>query len=265
MAKDAIIEVDNETRSCGSVEILKGVTFRVREGETVCILGGSGSGKSTLLKIMIGALRPTSGRVLVDGEDISKMGQRELDRVRLRLGVMFQSGALFNSMTVAENVAVPLEHHSKLDADTIETMVKIKLQQVDMLHAADRTPAQISGGMIKRAAVARALALDPRALFLDEPSAGLAPIATARVDQLINRLKTTMGITIMVVTHVMESVRRIADHVIMLHRGKVFLDGTLDDLLGSQEAIVRQFVEGDLEALASDSGSVQTYHKDLLM
>jgi phospholipid/cholesterol/gamma-HCH transport system ATP-binding protein len=263
--KDAIIEVDNVTRRFGSFEVLKGVSFRVREGETVCILGGSGSGKSTLLKIMIGALRASSGRVLFEGDDISSMSERQLDRVRLRLGVMFQSGALFNSLTVAENVALPLEYHSKLDTDTIETMVKIKLQQVDMLPAADRTPAEISGGMIKRAAVARALALDPCALFLDEPSAGLDPIATARVDQLVNRLKATMGITIMVVTHVMESVRRIADHVILLHKGTVFLDGTLDDLLNSQEAIVRQFVEGDLEALASESGSVQTYHKDLLM
>lgn len=260
-----IVEVRDVTKRFGTVEVLKGVSFQVNRGETLCILGGSGGGKSTLLKVLIGALRPTSGTVRIDGREITSMKERELDRVRLKLGVMFQSGALLNSMSVAENVALPLEHHTRLDGDTIETMVKIKLQQVDLLHAAERGPNQISGGMNKRAAVARALALDPKLMFFDEPSAGLDPIATTRIDQLINKLKTAMRMTNVVVTHVMESVRRIADHVVMLHSGKVVLDGSLEDLLKSQDTLVQQFVRGDLESLAAETATLQTYHRDLLM
>lgn len=260
-----VVKVENISKSFGDVDVLDGISFQVKPRETLCVLGGSGSGKSTLLKIIIGALKPTSGKILVDGQDISMVKDRDLDRLKLKFGVMFQSGALLNSMSVAENIALPLEHHTKLDAGTIATMVKIKLQQVDLLHAADRGPAQISGGMQKRAAVARALAMDPRMMFFDEPSSGLDPIATARIDQLINKLKTTMGMTNFVVTHVMESVRRIADRVIMLHSGKVILDGTLDDLLQSDNQNVQNFVRGDLESLAAQSESKKTYFSDLLM
>jgi phospholipid/cholesterol/gamma-HCH transport system ATP-binding protein len=249
----------------GKVEVLKGISFKVRRGETVCILGGSGSGKTTLLKIMIGALRPTSGRVIVDGEDISRLSESELDRARRKFGVTFQSGALLNSMSIAANVSLPLEYHTRLDPETIATMVKIKLHQVDLLHAADRRPGEISGGMTKRAAVARALALDPKILFYDEPSAGLDPIATARIDHLINGLKSSMGITSVVVTHVMESVRRIADHVVMLYSGKVLLDGNLEDLTASDNPLVRQFVQGDLEGLAVAATPVEKYYKDLMI
>jgi phospholipid/cholesterol/gamma-HCH transport system ATP-binding protein len=260
-----VLEVDNVFLRFGRVEVLKGVSFKVRAGETLCILGGSGGGKTTLLKVLIGALRPASGRVVVDGEDISQMEDDELNRVRRKIGVTFQNGALLNSMSIAANVALPLEFHSRLDPETIATVVKIKLHQVDLLFAADRRPAEISGGMVKRAAVARALALDPKILFYDEPSAGLDPIATARIDQLINGLKSSMRITSVVVTHVMESVRRIADHVIMLHGGKVLLDGSLHDLLESPEPLVRQFVQGDLESLAAAATSVKKYHEDLLI
>lgn len=259
------IEVQNLVKRFGSLTVLEDVSFQVGDGETLCILGGSGCGKSTLLKIMIGALKPTHGRILIDGEDIAAMKRRDLDRVRRKIGVMFQSGALLNSLTVAQNVALPLTYHSNLDPETVSTVVKIKLQQVDLLEAGDRRPSQISGGMQKRAAVARALALDPRILFYDEPSAGLDPIATSRIDQLINMLKTRMRMTNIVVTHVMESVNRIADRVIMLHEGGVLLDGTLDDLLNSNNAFVSQFVRGDLEGLASTSSSVEQYHKDLLI
>ena len=259
------IEVQNLVKRFGSLTVLEDVSFQVGDGETLCILGGSGCGKSTLLKIMIGALKPTAGRVAIDGEDIVAMKPRQLDRVRRKIGVMFQSGALLNSLTVAQNIALPLTYHSKLDPETVSTVVKIKLQQVDLLEAGDRQPSQISGGMQKRAAVARALALDPRILFYDEPSAGLDPIATARIDQLINMLKARMKMTNVVVTHVMESVKRIADRVIMLHEGGVLLDGTLNDLLTSENSFVSQFVRGDLEGLASASSSVQQYHKDLLI
>jgi phospholipid/cholesterol/gamma-HCH transport system ATP-binding protein len=261
----AVIEARDVTRRFGEVEVLRGVSFQVEEGETLCILGGSGGGKSTLLKILIGALRPTRGSVKVAGGEISAMDERALDRHRLKFGVMFQGGALLNSMSVAENVALPLRHHTRLDRDTIDTMVKIKLQQVDLLHAADRLPSQISGGMQKRAAVARAIALDPKLLFYDEPSAGLDPIATTRLDQLINRLKTAMGMTSVVVTHVMESVRRIADHVLLLHEGRVRLDGSLADLLASPDPLVQQFVKGDLEGFSSEAASLRSFHRDLLM
>ncbi|MAG58862.1 MAG: ABC transporter ATP-binding protein [Planctomycetes bacterium] len=203
----------------GDVKVLRGVSFDVQRGETLCILGGSGGGKSTLLNVMIGALRATDGEVVIDGQSTRGMKERQFDDVRRKFGVMFQGGALLNSMSIADNVALPIGYHTKLDADTIETMVKMKLYQVDLLHAADRRPSAISGGMQKRAAVARALALDPKILFYDEPSAGLDPIATTRIDELINKLKTTMRMTNVVVTHVMESVQRIADHIIMLDKG----------------------------------------------
>lgn len=258
-------ELEDVIHRFGKVEVLKGITTKVRRGETLCILGGSGGGKSTLLQILIGAIRPTSGRVLFDGEDLAAMSERQLDKARRKMGVCFQSGALFNSMTVAENVALPLEYHSKQDQETIDLMVKIKLQQVDMLHAADRRPSEISGGMIKRASVARALALDPKVLLYDEPSAGLDPIAVARIDQLIIRLSKSMRITNVVVTHVMESVRRIADRVIMLHQGDVLIDGPLSDLLSSSNPLVHQFVEGDIEGLSSQTNPIDAYYKDLLV
>ncbi len=261
----AIIIVESVSKRFGSTEVLKGISFEVKERETTCILGGSGGGKSTLLKIMIGVLKPTSGTIIIDGEDTRGFNERQWDHVRRKLGVMFQSGALLSSMTVGENVALPLEHHTRLDRDTIATVVKIKLHQVDLLHAADLRPAEISGGMQKRAAVARALALDPKILCYDEPSAGLDPIATTRLDQLISRLKTTMGMTNVVVTHVMESVQRIADHVIMLDKGKVILDGDLDRLAASDDPRVRQFRTGELDGPAFGTTAPQDYLKDLLL
>lgn len=261
----AIIIVESVSKRFGSTEVLKGISFEVKERETTCILGGSGGGKSTLLKIMIGVLKPTSGTIIIDGEDTRGFNERQWDHVRRKLGVMFQSGALLSSMTVGENVALPLEHHTRLDPDTIATVVKIKLHQVDLLHAADLRPAEISGGMQKRAAVARALALDPKILCYDEPSAGLDPIATTRIDQLISRLKTTMGMTNVVVTHVMESVQRIADHVIMLDKGKVILDGDLERLAASDDPRVRQFRTGELDGPAFGTTAPQDYLKDLLL
>ena len=260
----AIIEVEEVTKRFDQVEVLRGISFSVRRGETLCILGGSGGGKSTLLKIMIGALEPTSGRVLIDGENICGAKSAERDRILRKIGVMFQSGALLNSMTLAENIALPLQYHSKLDDETVDTVVKMKLHQVDLLHAADRMPSEISGGMQKRAAVARALALDPKILFYDEPSAGLDPIATTRIDQLINGLQDSMGMTNCVVTHVMESVRRIADHVIMLDSGKVILDGPLEALETSEDARIRQFRNGDVQGPGGGATSMGDYLKDLL-
>src|SRR5436190_3782579 len=189
MAGDPIIVVENVTLRFGRVEVLRGVSFQVERNETLCILGGSGGGKSTLLKVMIGNLRPNSGRVILDGEDIVRMDDKQLNPVRRKFGVMFQLGALLNSMSLAENVALPIEFHTKLDEEVIGNMVKIKLNQVGLLTAQEKRPSEISGGMLKRAAIARALARDPKILFYDEPSAGLDPISTTRIDVLINELK----------------------------------------------------------------------------
>ncbi|MEM7681621.1 MAG: ATP-binding cassette domain-containing protein [Planctomycetota bacterium] len=250
--------------SFGATKVLRGVNFDLERGKTLCVLGGSGGGKSTLLKAMIGVLQPDAGAITLNGQDLCGAKGAELDKIRRGFGVMFQSGALLNSMTIAQNVALPLEHHTRLDQETIDTTVKIKLHQVDLLHAADRLPAQISGGMQKRAAVARALALDPRILFYDEPSAGLDPIATARLDDLINQLRDTMGMTSIVVTHVLESVRRIADRVVMLDKGKVILDGTLDDLETADDPRIAQFRSGETAGPNSGVVSEQQFLKDLL-
>jgi phospholipid/cholesterol/gamma-HCH transport system ATP-binding protein len=168
-------------------------------------------------------------------------------------------------MSIAENVALPIEFHTKLDDEVINTMVKIKLNQVDLREAAAKRPSEISGGMQKRAAIARALARDPKMLFYDEPSAGLDPISTTRIDLLINELKSVMGMTNIVVTHVMESVRRIADHVVMLDRGRVLLDGDLKALLGSQDPSIKAFVSGDLEVAGAEASRHDAFFKDLLM
>ncbi len=260
-----VIEVEDVHKSFGDLHVLRGISFRVREGETLCILGASGDGKTTMLKVLMGVLRPDSGRVRIYGQDVYDADPEEVAALRRKIGVTFQSGALLNSMSLAENVALPLEYHTQLDEDTIATMVKIKLQQVDLLQAADRRPNEVSGGMKKRAAVARALAMDPKVLFYDEPSAGLDPIATASLDRLINDLKTGMGITSVVVTHEMESVRRIADRVLLQYRGQVLLDGTLQELLDSQAPRIQQFVTGDLESMAQTSKALGAYHRDLLM
>lgn len=262
---DFVIEAEEIRKSFGDHQVLRGISFRVAEGETLCILGGSGDGKTTLLKALMGVSKPDSGRIRVYGHDMYSLAEKELLALRRKIGVTFQSGALLSSLTLAENLALPLEYHTRLDQETIATMVKIKLQQVGLLHAADLRPAEVSGGMKKRAAVARALAMDPKILFYDEPSAGLDPIATARIDRLINDLKTGMGITSVVVTHEMESVRRIADHVLLQYRGKVLLDGSLADLLESPDPRVQQFVHGDLDSIALGKASIEAYHRDLLM
>jgi phospholipid/cholesterol/gamma-HCH transport system ATP-binding protein len=265
VAADPIIIVEDVSLRFGRIDVLRGVSFQVERNETLCILGGSGGGKSTLLKVMIGNLRPTRGRVILDGDDISKMDERKLNAVRRKFGVMFQLGALLNSMTLAENVALPLEFHTRLSDDVIDAMVKIKLNQVGLREAAEKVPSEISGGMLKRAAIARALARDPKILFYDEPSAGLDPISTTRIDVLINEMKHVMKITNVVVTHVMESVRRIADHVVMLAQGRVIVDGSLHDLQESQDPVVKAFVSGDLEPEAEDAARHAAFFKDLLM
>ncbi len=227
----------------GATEILHGVTFDVRRGETLVIMGGSGSGKSTLVRTLIGLEKPSSGHVLIKGKDIAVIGAAELDEVRKKIGMSFQGGALFGSMTVGENVALPLREHTKLENSTIEIMVRLKLEQVGLEGFEYYMPSQLSGGMRKRAAVARALAMDPEMLFFDEPSAGLDPIIAAGIDQLILELKRAFHMTILVVTHELASAFLIADRIVLIDRGNIVAIGTTTEMQSSTQPRVRQFLD----------------------
>ncbi|HUJ81213.1 MAG TPA: ABC transporter ATP-binding protein [Candidatus Acidoferrales bacterium] len=227
----------------GEREILHGINFDAPAGQTLVILGGSGSGKSTLLRTLVGLEQPSSGSIWIRGKDFASMPESERDELRKKMGMSFQSGALFGSMTVAENVALPLREHTQLDSSTIDIMVRMKLNQVGLSGFENYMPAQLSGGMKKRAAVARALAMDPETLFFDEPSAGLDPVIAAGIDDLIVALKKAFHITMLVVTHELASAFLIADRMILLIKGHIVADGTPEELRASPEPRVRQFLD----------------------
>ncbi|MEA2062758.1 MAG: ABC transporter ATP-binding protein [Gemmatimonadota bacterium] len=238
-----IIEVENLVVSYDDLVVLDGVSFQVRRGETMVILGGSGCGKSTLLRHIIGLEMPVSGKILLKGHDITVMSERELGELMSKVGVVFQSSAMFNSMSVGDNVALPLREHTRLEESTIQIMAKIKLDMVGLSGYENFMPSEISGGMRKRAAFARAISMDPELLFCDEPSAGLDPVVGAGLDQLILKLKKALHMTIVVVTHEMESMYTIADRLIMLHEGRIIFYGTVDQFRASDNPRVRQFIE----------------------
>lgn len=221
-----LIEVEKLEAWYGKRRILNGVDFSVNAGEIRVIMGGSGSGKSTLLRHMLGLNRPVSGTVKLFGIDLAKASDREKLDVHKRIGVSFQSGALLTSMTVGDNVALPLREHTTLDEQTIRIMSRIKLEVVNLGGFQDLMPSQLSGGMIKRAALARAIVMDPRLLFFDEPSAGLDPVVSAELDELILRLRDALRMTIVVVTHELESAFKIADTITVLDQGDVLMTGT---------------------------------------
>ena len=229
--------------SYGEVEILHGITFEVKRGETLVILGGSGSGKSTLLRTLVGLEKPSSGEIWIKGKNIAAISDPEMDEIRKKIGMSFQGGALFGSMTVGENVALPLREHTKLEDSTIEIMLRLKLEEVGLEGFEYYMPSQLSGGMKKRAAVARALAMDPEILFFDEPSAGLDPIIAAGIDQLILELKQAFRMTIIVVTHELASAYLIADRMVLIDKGHVVAIGTTAEMLVSMQPRVRQFLD----------------------
>ncbi len=242
-ARGSAISVRDLRVAYGEREILHGISFDVMAGETLVILGGSGSGKSTLLRTLVGLERPTSGEIWIGGKNMAGISAKELNDLRKTIGMSFQGSALFGSMTVGENVSLPLKEHSPLDASTIEIMVRLKLDQVGLAGYENYMPAQLSGGMKKRAAVARAISMDPQILFFDEPSAGLDPIIAAGIDELILKLKKAFGMTCVVVTHELPSAFLIADRMILVDRGVIVANGTKDEIQKSQQPRVRQFLD----------------------
>ncbi len=238
-----LISVQDVKVRYGDREVLKGINLDIYAGDTMVILGGSGSGKTTLLRNIMALNRPDSGHIYFKGLDITTCSDSELTGMRKVMGVSFQSAAMFNSMTVGENVALPLREHTKLAESTIRLMTQMKLGQVGLAGVEDLLPSQLSGGMRKRASVARALAMDPEVLVFDEPSAGLDPIIAAGIDELILDLKEAFKMTIVIVTHEMTSAFLIADRMCMLYKGEIIVEGSVEEIKSSQHPRVRQFLE----------------------
>ena len=268
-----VISLRDVVKSFDSKRVLDGVSFDVLPGQTMVIMGGSGCGKSTLLRMIIGSFKPDSGSIKLWDREATSADEKQLNEFRKKFGILFQSGALFNSMTIAQNVALPLHEHTQLDPTVIDIMVKIKLELVGLREHSDKFPAQISGGMKKRAGLARALALDPQLLLYDEPSAGLDPVTSAEIDQLIIDLSRKLNVTSVVVTHEMDSAFAIADRMVMLDKGRVLAvedRAWFDNLrktpgeLPLREALIRQFLRGDAQGPITQRRQTSNYSDDLL-
>jgi len=273
-ARDLVVRFAKPDGS-GTITVLDGVTFDVIRGETLVIMGGSGCGKSTLLNCLIGEIEPAEGRIVYNlpdvGEvDLVRADPATADKLRKRFGILFQSGALFSSMTVAENVALPLQEHSHVDKEIIDIVVAMKLQQVHMLEHRDKRPSQLSGGQKKRAGLARATALDPQMLYYDEPSAGLDPVTSSAIDQLMMDLSQKLQVTSIVVTHEMDSAFRIADRMVMLEKGRILRTGTRREfdnlrqadpstLADREDQLIRQFLNGDSTGPLTDASGLSLY------
>jgi len=244
---DIILSVRQIRKAYNGRPILDNVSFDVRRGEVFVIMGGSGCGKSTMLRIMAGGVHPTSGSIFFNGRDMSAVKGEEREKIRRRFGMSFQSAALLDYLTVEENISLPIREHTKLDPHIISIMAQTKMNLVGLQTFAKLLPDELSGGMRKRAGLARAIAMDPEIVFYDEPTAGLDPVVCAVVDQLILDLTRKLQITSIVVTHNMESVFRIADRVAMLYQGRLLQVGTAEEIKNSTDPIVQQFIRGEIE------------------
>jgi phospholipid/cholesterol/gamma-HCH transport system ATP-binding protein len=259
-----IIVVRDLVKTFNGRTILDGINVSIKKGDVLVIMGGSGCGKSTLLRQIIGLAKPDSGEVWVRGQEIAQMEEKPLAELRKKFGMLFQSGALFNSMTVGENVSLPILEHTKLSDEVVNIMVKIKLELVGLTGFEHLMPAEISGGMKKRVALARAIALDPDILFCDEPSAGLDPVMTAVVDTLMVDLSKKLGMTLVVVTHDMTSAFRIATKMVMLFQGKLVASGTPEYIRKLDNPILKQFINGEADGPIPLRLSSDDYLKNLL-
>jgi len=239
-----MIEVRDLKKSFGDHSILDGVNFQIEKGESVVIIGRSGGGKSVLLKHLIGLLKPDAGQVLIEGEDIVPMNERQLLRVRHKFGMLFQSAALFDSMTVAENVAFAFRRDRSLPEKEVRRKVAEVLEMVDLPGTEDIKPSELSGGMRKRVGLARAIIYQPQIVLYDEPTTGLDPIVSDSIDRLILRVRDRLDVTTVVVTHDMRSTRRLGQRILMLHNQRIYATGTPDEIFNSQDPVVRRFVEG---------------------
>lgn len=246
------IEVEGLVAYYGQREILKGIDLAVHDGEIMVIMGGSGSGKSTLLNHLLGLLQPAKGQVRLLGRDINRLSELEMLDLRRRMGVAFQSGALFSSLSVAENIMLPLREHTDLDERTMEIIARLKLEVVNLAGFGDLMPAELSGGMVKRAALARSIVMDPKLLFCDEPSAGLDPVVSSAIDDLILRLRDALGMTIVVVTHELDSAFKIADRICVLEAGEVIALGSKDAVRASTDIRVRNLLNRRSEETTLD-------------
>ena len=239
-----VIEVTDLVREFNGRRVLNGLSFKVMKGDTMIIMGGSGCGKSTLLRHIIGAMKPTSGSVKLFGEEITGMKEEELAHVRRRFGMLFQSGALLQSLTVGENVALPIIEHGKLDPSIVDLMVKMKLEMVGLTGFENLKPAEISGGMKKRVGLARAIVTKPACILYDEPTTGLDPIVADSINWLIRRLQKRLHVTSIVVTHDMKSAFHVADRIAYLHEGKIYFQGSPEEMRRSTDPLIRDFIEG---------------------
>jgi phospholipid/cholesterol/gamma-HCH transport system ATP-binding protein len=274
---EPVISMRGVRRVAGGRVILDSIDLDVYPGETMVIMGGSGSGKSTMLRLMIGAIRPDAGSIKMLGREISALSEREMNDLRKRFGILFQSGALFNSMSIADNIALMLHEHTDLPPEIIDFHVKLKLEAVGLLEHGHKFPSEISGGMKKRAGLARALALDPVILFYDEPSAGLDPVTSAQIDQLIISLSKKLSVTSIVVTHEMDSAFTIADRMAMLDSGRMLKVASRDwydalrkvpaedaASLSETDRLIRQFLRGDAEGPLAERRSVEAFERALI-
>ena len=264
MEKEPIIVIEDLVKAFEGRRVLDGINLKIYKGETMVIMGGSGCGKSTLLRHMIGSLKPDSGRIYMKGVDISSLSGDKLDEMKKSLGMLFQSGALLDYMTVEENIALPLKEHANLDPEIIKIVVKMKLELVGLRGFQKLKPSQLSGGMKKRVGLARAIAMDPEIVFYDEPTAGLDPIMSAVIDKLILDFSKKLLITSVVVTHDMQSVFRIADRIAMLHKGKVIETGAPQEIKNTKNELVKQFIEGSPEGPVSFLQTGDDYLKHLM-